>query len=155
VLRGIGVPRTTVGRLGLGLKEDGSSTIPGVNGTSRGLGGSGSEGPRSRNRTGVAAGCRILIDDDGGAVLLGGVRSAIESVLFLALRGDSLRAIFRRPATAARDSATRSFWRALQLVHCLVNFVGSLMLRNSTSGRFRLQVWQLRSAWGATSSIWV
>ena len=155
MLRGIGVPRTTVGRPGSGAKEEGSSTTVGVNDPSRGIGSSGSAGTRSRNRTGVVAASDMLFaDEDAGAVRLGGVRSASESVLFVALRGDSLKAIFRRPATAARDSATRSFWRALQLVHCPVNFLGSLTLRNSTSGRSRLQVRQLRTAWGGSSSIW-
>lgn len=137
MLRGIGVPRTTVGGLSVGLREEGLSTASGLDGASRGLA---SAGARSRNKAGVLGGCRLFADEAVGAVRLGGVRSAIESVLFLALRGDSLRAIFRRPATAARDSVTRSFWRALQLVHRPVNFVGSLMLRNSTSGRSCLQV---------------
>lgn len=81
-----------------------------------------------------------LLGEGVGAVRLGGVESASESVLFVAFHGDNLEAMFHRAAAAARDSATRSFWRVLQPVHCPVNFVESLALRNWTSGRSRWQI---------------
>ena len=143
------MPRTTVGRLRVGGMGKGPSTALGVDGPSRGLGSPWSAGARPRNRAGVAGGCEPCTDAGVGAVRLGGVRLATESVLFVALRGDSLKAIFRMAATAARDSATRSLRRALPLAQSLVNFVGSLTLRNSTSGRSCLQVWQFRTAWVA------
>ena len=151
MLRGIGVPRTTVGRLSVGLRQEGLSTASGLDGASRGLA---SAGARSRNKVGMAGGGRLLTDEGTGAVRLGGVRPASESVLFLAFRGDSLKATFRITATAARDSAAPSFRRSLQLVHCPVNFVGSLMLRNSSSGRSCLQARQLRTARSISSSIY-
>lgn len=140
------MPRTTVGMLSAGVKEEGLSTMPGVN-RPRGA------GARPRNQGGVAGGCELFADEDVGAVRLGDVRSASESVLFVALRGDNLKAIFRRAAMAARDSITCSFWRARQPLHCPVNLVGSLTLRNSNSGRSRLQVWQLQTAWVISSAI--
>ena len=148
------MPRTTVGRLRVGGIGDSPSTALGVDGPSRGLGSPWSAGTRPRNKAGVGGVCEPCTDAGVGAVRLGGVKVAKESVLVVALYSDSLKAIFRMAATAARDSATRSLRRALQLSQSLVNFVGFLTLRNSTSGRSCLQVWQFRTASGIWSSIW-
>jgi hypothetical protein len=106
------VPRTTVGRLRVGVIREGPSTALGVDGPSRGLGSPWSVGARRRNKAGVARGCKPCTDAGVGAARLGGVRLARESVLFVALRGDSLKTIFHMAATAARDPATRSLQRA-------------------------------------------
>ena len=89
VLRGISVPRTTVGMLSVGVKEEGLSTTPGVNGPR-------AAGARPRNKPGVAGGYRRFTNEGVGVVRLGGVGLTSETVIFVALRDDSLEAIFRR-----------------------------------------------------------
>ena len=148
------MPRTTVGRQRVGGIGEGPSTALGVDGPSRGLGGPWRAGARPRNKAGAAGGCKPCTDAGVGAARLGGVRLARESVLFMARRGDSLEAIFRMAATAARDPVSRSLRRALQLAHSPVSFAGSLTLRNSTSGRSCLQVRQFRTAKLTSSSVW-
>ena len=153
VLWGIGVPRTTVGRPRTGVTGEGLSTAPDINGPSKGIGIPRSAGARPRDKAETAGGCNPFMDAGVSAVRLGGDRLARESVLFVALHGDRLKATSRIAVTAAQNSATRSFRRSLQPVHSAVNFVGSLTLRNSTSGKSCLQARQWRTVWGMSSSI--
>jgi hypothetical protein len=76
----------------------------------------------------MVGGYKVVAAIGVGAARLGGVRLVSELIFFMALCGDSLKAICRIVVTKAWDLLTHSFWHALQLVYCLVNFIGFLTL---------------------------